>query len=419
MRLYNTLGQTVQDFAPRPNAPVSVYVCGITPYDTTHLGHAFLYVTFDVLIRHMEAKGWPVRYVQNVTDIDDDILRKSREVGEDWISLGNRWTRRFIDDLQALNVRPPEAYARATDEIGKIIEINSRLIDEGYAYERGGNVYFRVGRDADYGKLSQLTHAEMLPISAERGANPDDPNKENPLDFILWQAQAPGEPAWDSPWGAGRPGWHIECSAMSLRHLGQTVDIHGGGGDLIYPHHESEIAQSEAFTGREPFARFWFHAAMLRYHGEKMSKSLGNMVFARDLLKDHSADALRLALLNHHYRESWEFHDDDMQWAAALAERLRLASHLGGGTARRSLSTVHTPPTDAHVAAFKAALDDDLDTPHAIAILNAMATDVLNTHGEADELRSLAGILGLRLDDPGQSPRVTDGWQAILARFGG
>ena len=419
MRLYNTLSERAETFAPRPHQPIGLYVCGITPYDTTHLGHAFLYVSVDVLIRHLEAKGWPVRYVQNVTDIDDDILRKAGETGEDWIELGNRWTRQFATDLMLLNVRPPDAYVRATDEIAAIVEMVAALVDRGMAYTSGGNVYFRVARDPEYGKLSRLGPDEMLPISAERGANPDDPNKENTLDFILWQAQAPGEPAWDSPWGAGRPGWHIECSAMSLRHLGQTVDIHGGGGDLIYPHHESEIAQSEAFTGREPFARFWFHAAMLRYHGEKMSKSLGNMVFARDLLKDHSADALRLALLNHHYRESWEFHDDDMQWAAALAERLRLASHLGGGTARRSLSTVHTPPTDAHVAAFKAALDDDLDTPHAIAILNAMATDVLNTHGEADELRSLAGILGLRLDDPGQSPRVTDGWQAILARFGG
>ena len=416
MRLYNTLGQTVQDFAPRPNAPVTVYVCGITPYDTTHLGHAFLYVTFDVLIRHLEAKGWPVRYVQNVTDIDDDILRKSREVGEDWIQLGNRWTRRFIDDLQALNVRPPEAYARATDEIGRIIEINSRLIAEGYAYERGGNVYFRVSRDPDYGKLSGLSHAEMLPISAERGANPDDPNKEGPLDFILWQAQAPGEPAWDSPWGPGRPGWHIECSALSLHHLGAPLDIHGGGGDLVYPHHESEIAQSEHYTGGE-FARFWVHCAMLRYQGEKMSKSLGNMVFARDLLKTVSPDAVRLALLSHHYRDSWEYTDADLQRAVALAERLRLAGHAGGGSASRSLSSVHSVGVWDYVARFNAALDNDLDTPAALQVLDELASEVQSSRDRSDALRQLAAVLGLRLDAPGPEPRVVEGWTAHRQRF--
>ncbi len=416
MRLYNTLGQTVQDFAPRPNAPVTVYVCGITPYDTTHLGHAFLYVTFDVLIRHLEAKGWPVRYVQNVTDIDDDILRKSREVGEDWIALGNRWTRRFIDDLLALNVRPPDVYARATDEIRTIIDINSRLIDEGYAYAGGGNVYFRVSRDPDYGKLSQLTQAEMLPISAERGANPNDPNKEGPLDFILWQAQAPGEPAWDSPWGPGRPGWHIECSALSLHHLGAPLDIHGGGGDLVYPHHESEIAQSEHYTGGE-FARFWVHCAMLRYQGEKMSKSLGNMVFARDLLKTVSPDAVRLALLSHHYRDSWEYTDADLQRAVALAERLRLAGHAGGGSAGRSLSSVHTVGVHDYVTRFSAALDNDLDTPTALQVLDELASEVQSSRSSSEAIHQLAGVLGLRLDAPGPEPRVVAGWTAHRQRF--
>jgi L-cysteine:1D-myo-inositol 2-amino-2-deoxy-alpha-D-glucopyranoside ligase len=417
MRLYNTLGRQVEDFSPRPGQPVMVYVCGITPYDTTHLGHAFLYISFDVLIRHMEAKGWPVRYVQNVTDIDDDILRKSREVGEDWIALGNRWTRQFLGDLMQLNVRPPDIYARATDEIETIVTMNTALIAQGYAYERGGNVYFRVSRDPDYGKLSGMTHAEMLPISAERGANPDDPNKENPLDFILWQAQAPGEPAWASPWGPGRPGWHIECSAMSLRHLGEQVDIHGGGGDLVYPHHESEIAQSECYLGHEPFARVWMHAGMLRYEGEKMSKSLGNMVFARDLLKKVSADAIRLALLSHHYRESWEYTDSDLRYAVALADRLRQASHDGGGSAYRSLSTVHSPATADFVSRFNAALDNDLDTPTAIQVLDALASEVQASRDEADTLRNLAAVLGLRLDAPGPNPDVVDGWTTHLRRF--
>lgn len=417
MRLFNTLGQQVENFAPRPGHPVTIYVCGITPYDTTHLGHAFLYTSFDVLIRHLEGKGWPVRYVQNVTDIDDDILRKSRETGDDWIALGNRWTRRFIEDLSNLNIRPPDVYARATEEINTIIRINTSLVEQGYAYERGGNVYFRVSRDPDYGKLSGLSHAEMLPISAERGANPDDPNKENPLDFILWQAQAPGEPAWDSPWGAGRPGWHIECSAMSLHHLGEPIDIHGGGGDLIFPHHESEIAQSEHYTGHEPFARVWMHAGMLRYQGEKMSKSLGNMVFARDLLEEVSADAIRLTLLSHHYREEWEYTDAELRRAVALADRLRQASHDGGHSAWRSLSTVHSAATADYVTQFNAALDNDLDTPTAIQVLDALAAEVQATRDEADTLRSLAAILGLRLDAPGPEPRVVEGWTTYLERF--
>ncbi len=417
MRLYNTLGQRLEPFAPRPNQPVTVYVCGITPYDTTHLGHAFLYISFDVLLRHLEAKGWPVRYVQNVTDIDDDILRKSREVGEDWIALGNRWTRQFIDDLLALNVRPPDEYVRATSEIDTIVQINARLIEAGFAYVSQGNVYFRVGRDTDYGKLSGLTPQEMIPISAERGADPNDPRKEGSLDFILWQAQAPGEPAWDSPWGPGRPGWHIECSAMSLRHLGEPIDIHGGGGDLVFPHHESEIAQSEHFTGHEPFARFWVHAAMLHFEGEKMSKSLGNMVFARDLLKTYSADAVRLALLAHNYRESWEYHDDDIRRAAALAERLRQASHDGGGSSHRSLSSVHRPATEDFVARFNAALDNDLDTPGAIAVLDELASEVQSHRDSAETLRRLAGVLGLRLDAPGPEPRVVEGWRAHRRQF--
>lgn len=417
MRLFNSLGQTTYPFTPRPGQPVTVYVCGITPYDTTHLGHAFLYITFDVLIRHMEAKGWPVVYVQNVTDIDDDILRKSREVGEDWIALGNRWTRRFLDDLRALNVRPPDEYVRATDEIAMILEINQKLIQDGMAYVRGGNIYFRVSRDPDYGKLSGYTQAEMIPILAERGGNPNDANKEHPLDFILWQTQAPDEPAWDSPWGPGRPGWHIECSAMSLRHLGAPLDIHGGGGDLLYPHHESEIAQSEHFTGHEPFSRFWVHCAMLRYQGEKMSKSLGNMVFARDLLREVSADAVRLALLSHHYRESWEYTDADLKQATALAARLRQASHDGGGTSHRSLSSVHSATTEDFEQQFFAALDNDLDTPKAIDVLDRLASEVQSMHDSAETLRRLAAVLGLRLDAPGPEPRALEGWAKHLARF--
>lgn len=408
--IYNTLTRQKEAFASLTPDHVSMYVCGVTTYSDAHVGHAMSSIVFDVIRRYLERQGYQVRMVKNFTDVDDKVINRANELGVDPVALAGKYADSFLEELTLLNVKPSDVAPRVSHEIPEIIAIIQGLIDQGHAYAAGGDVYYRRASFPDYGKLSRRPLDEM-----QQGDTSS--NKEDPSDFALWKGAKPGEPAWDSPWGAGRPGWHIECSAMSLRHLGPTVDIHGGGGDLIYPHHESEIAQSEAYTGREPFARFWFHAAMLRYQGEKMSKSLGNMVFARDLLKEYTADAIRLALLNHHYRESWEFHDDDMQWAAALAERLRLASHLGGGSARRSLSTVHTPPTDAHVAAFKAALDDDLDTPRAISILNAMATDILNTRGEADALRSLASVLGLRLDDPGPAPHVADGWQGILARF--
>ena len=251
MKLYNSLTRKVEPFQPLADE-VTVYTCGITPYDTTHLGHAFTYTSADVLIRYLEYQGWRVRYVQNVTDIDDDILRKAKELGEDWRSLGNRWTAFFIRDMQALNVRPPDVFPRATEVISEIIEAVKRLIDAGVAYESHGNVYFSVRSWESYGKLSRLSPEAMLPIANERGNNPDDPNKRDPLDFVLWQAQAPGEPAWESPRGPGRPGWHIECSTMARCYLGETVDIHVGGADLMFPHHEGEIAQFEPVNPGKP-----------------------------------------------------------------------------------------------------------------------------------------------------------------------
>ena len=233
MKLYNVLSQELETFRSEGDE-VSIYVCGITPYDTTHLGHAFTYTTFDVLIRYLEFKGYRVRYVQNVTDIDDDILRKAKAVEEDWQSLGNRWTAHFIRDMQTLNVRSPDHFPRATDVIAEIIDTVQKLLAAGVAYEAGGSVYFHVKSWSEYGKLSRISSAEMLPVANERGNRPDDPHKQDPLDFVLWQGAAPGEPAWDSPWGSGRPGWHIECSTMSTALLGNTIDIHGGGADLIF-----------------------------------------------------------------------------------------------------------------------------------------------------------------------------------------
>jgi len=396
VRLYNSLTQRKEEFTPLDGNTVRMYVCGITPYDTTHMGHAMTYLTFDVINRYCQYLGWRVKYVQNVTDIDDDILRKAREVGEPWDRLGDRYIRQFQEDLNGINVLPPAVYPRATEEIPTIIEMVATLVERGMAYVRDGNVYFRVASDPDYGHLCRCSTEEMIALSAERGADPDDPRKENPLDFILWQAQQPGEPAWDSPWGPGRPGWHIECSAMSYRYLGPQIDIHGGGGDLIYPHHESEIAQTEGFTQKEPFARFWVHVAMVRYQGEKMSKSLGNLVLVRDVLRDHTADALRLYLLSNHYRESFEYQDDGPARFEPLADLLRRAVRLPGG------SGPALDVADTH-RAFTDAIGDDLDTPTGIQVLREMAEQVISAAEagrdvtEAREmLRQAAGILGLQ-----------------------
>ena len=282
MRLRNTETDAVQPLEPG-DRPVGLYVCGITPYDTTHLGHAFTYVVFDVLVRTLRASGQPVRYVQNVTDIDDDIIRRARELGTTWEHLAAKETALYEADMAALNVLAPDVFPRASQTIPKITELIRRLEAQGHAYQRDGNVYFRVGSVTDYGRLSRLSREQMVKLSAERGADPNDPRKQDPLDFILWQASAAPEPCWPSPWGDGRPGWHIECSAMALENLGKQVDVHGGGADLIFPHHDSEIAQSEAATGVRPFARIWAHVGMLRYQGEKMSKSLRNLVLVRDL----------------------------------------------------------------------------------------------------------------------------------------
>jgi cysteinyl-tRNA synthetase len=396
MQLYNTMTQQKETFTPAGD-DVTMYVCGITPYDTTHLGHAFTYVVFDTLARYFQFKGWPVRYAQNVTDIDDDILRKAKEVGENWKTLGNRWTRRFIEDMDALNALRPTYYPRATGEIARIIEMTQVLLDKGYAYEKNGGVYFHVDNCLYFGQLSHIPRDGMLSIANERGNVPDDPNKRDPLDFVLWQAAKPGEPTWDSPWGPGRPGWHIECSAMSLHYLGQSIDIHGGGGDLIFPHHECEIAQSEQYTGVQPFVRFWMHVAMVRHEGEKMSKSLGNLVMARDLLQTYSPDAVRAYLLSHHYRTPWEYDEVALRRAASRVERYVAASHADAVAGGNPLDAA--PYRDR----FAAAMDDDLDTPSALSALDDLARAILAAAGEQDLvaaqgiLRQLTGVMGLQL----------------------
>jgi L-cysteine:1D-myo-inositol 2-amino-2-deoxy-alpha-D-glucopyranoside ligase len=416
VNLYNTLSGAVEPLEPTGRA-VTFYMCGITPYDTTHLGHAFTYTVADVLVRHLEGQGLAVRYVQNVTDIDDDILRKAAEVGVDWRTLGNRWTSHFIGDMQALNVRPPDDYPRATDVISDIVTAVGDLIERGLAYVSGGSVYYHVDAWPAFGRLSALPRLEMLAVANERGNRPDDLHKRDPLDFVLWQAQGPGEPTWDSPWGPGRPGWHIECSVMSTRLLGSTLDLHGGGGDLVFPHHECEIAQAEPLTGRTPFVRTWLHTAMVEYEGAKMSKSLGNLVMVRDLLKDWSPDALRLYLGRHHYRRGWSHDTGKLAQGAQLAEMLRTAATVSGGDG--------TPLDVAGAEAnFAMAMDDDLNTPLALSRLESLAGDVIAAAraGRRVEtgralVRRLAQVFGLRLDRSGVEERVTRGWGAHLLRF--
>ena len=396
MRLRNTETDAVQPLEPG-DRPVGLYVCGITPYDTTHLGHAFTYVIFDVLVRTLRASGQPVRYVQNVTDIDDDIIRRARELGTTWEHLAAKETALYEADMAALNVLAPDVFPRASQTIPKITELIRRLEAQGHAYQRDGNVYFRVGSVTDYGRLSRLSREQMVKLSAERGADPNDPRKQDPLDFILWQASAAPEPCWPSPWGDGRPGWHIECSAMALENLGKQVDVHGGGADLIFPHHDSEIAQSEAATGVRPFARIWAHVGMFRYQGEKMSKSLRNLVLVRDLLQRYDADSIRVLLLRHHYREAWAYTEDKLDDAAAWTRRLQEA-------ARGS-----RPAAAPRDLAVRAALEDDLDSPRALRLLE-------ESIGRGDESwRDGAAILGLRLDGrqlPEGEMKKALGWRA-------
>ncbi len=415
MQLYNSLTHTVESLEPQ-SAELLLYVCGITPYDTTHLGHAFTYASVDVLVRLLELQGTSVRYVQNVTDVDDDLLREAAERQENWRRLGDRWTAHFIEDMTALNLRAPDVLPRASSAIGPMIEHVQSLLEAEVAYQAGGGVYFSIDAWPDYGELSRVKREDMLPIANQRGNRPDDPHKRDPLDFVLWQPQAPGEPAWDSPWGPGRPGWHIECSTLAHTYLGPTLDLHVGGADLSFPHHESEIAQSEAI-GEQPFARHWMHVGMLEYQGEKMSKSLGNLVLVRELLERWSPDALRLHLASHHYRTAWEHHTKELDQAATLIGVLARAQECTGGTGPAL-------EPEAEEAGFIAALEDDLDSPKAIEHLLRLADSIVSAAGEGREveagqrtLAELSGVLGLRLTTPDPQANVVDGWRRRLAEF--
>jgi L-cysteine:1D-myo-inositol 2-amino-2-deoxy-alpha-D-glucopyranoside ligase len=371
--LYDTARQEVVPFAPGP--VVTMYTCGITPYDSTHLGHAATYLAYDVLQRRLSDLGHETQVVRNITDVDDPLLEKARALGVHYLDLAAAETARFQGDMRDLATLPVMSEPRATSAIADIRGFIGMVLDAGHAYQAGGAVYFDVSTFPRFGQVSHLAEVEMLALAAERGGNPDDPHKRQPLDFVLWQPSVDGEPAWESLWGPGRPGWHIECSTLALRELGTTIDLHGGGSDLVFPHHECEAAQSEAVTG-EPFVRHWMHTAMVGLGGTKMSKSLGNLVFVSDLLKDWEAPAIRLAIVGHHYRRDWEWTDDRLPAAAARLDRWRAAG-----------------PGDGGLDDVRAALDADLDTPLALDAVDAAASS-------GTGVGAAAALLGIDLGEP-------------------
>ncbi|MEM9466515.1 MAG: cysteine--tRNA ligase [Actinomycetota bacterium] len=369
MRLYDTARGEVVDFTP--DDLVTMYVCGITPYDATHLGHAATYVTYDILQRRLLDLGHEVRYVRNITDVDDDLLRAARERGVHYLDLAFGETARFDDDMAALNTLPPWSEPRATGVIANIRGIVDSLLTQGIAYVCDGTVYFDTSAADDFGGLARLGDSRMRDLAGEWGERPDDPAKRHPLDFVLWRPSGPGEPSWEARWGSGRPGWHVECSALALRELGPTIDLHGGGVDLLYPHHESCRAQSEAATG-QPFVRHWMHQAMVHLDGRKMSKSTGNLIFVGDLRERYDAMAIRLALSVHHYRRPWNWNDDLLVEAE---ERLAAWRAVGFG--------------DGGLDEVRDALDDDLDVPAAIAAVDEAAARGIGV----DRAAALLGVV--------------------------
>ena len=396
MKLYDTLTGKLRQF-DSPNGRVRMYVCGITPYSSSHIGHAMSAVSFDVIRRYLEYRGFDVLHVQNFTDIDDKMIVAANERGIEVSDLAGANIQEYIEAMETLNVAPAHEYPRATQEIDKIVEIIQGLIEKGYAYDVDGDVYFRVRRDDDYGKLSHRSIDEL-----QDGARIEiDERKEDALDFALWKSQKPGEPAWDSPWGMGRPGWHIECSAMSIKYLGETIDIHGGGQDLVFPHHENEIAQSESFTDMEPFARFWLHNGMLRLDGEKMSKSLGNIISLPDALELYEPQALRLFFLSSHYRSPLFYSEETVRSQERAIGRLRQAMRVQSGDG-------DAVDAQAFQDRFTEAMDDDVNTPRALAALFDLAREINRSHDQRDAdvsgaqstLSHLAGVLGLDLSEP-------------------
>ncbi len=408
MKVYNTLTRKKEEFVTLEPGVVKMYVCGVTVYSEAHVGHAMSALVFDIVRRYLEFRGCKVRHVMNFTDVDDKIIARANALGEDPFALAQRYIDDYRQNLADLNVLPATSNPRATQTMNQIIRFISELGESGYAYAPGnGDVYFRVTKDEDYGKLSNRRLEEM-----QAGARIEvGEQKEHPMDFALWKAAKPGEPAWDSPWGKGRPGWHIECSAMNLAELGEQIDIHGGGNDLVFPHHENEIAQTESLTGK-PFARYWMHNGMLQLSGEKMSKSLGNIVSIREFLAERDADVMRMLVLAGNYRAPLLFSDETLDAAQKNVERLksglRPAAASSSGLSPEAASAL-LAQAEATRAAFIEAMDEDFNTPGALAALFELvkAVNTARDNGANDEqllpaqntLRALTGVLGLRLQE--------------------
>ena len=405
LQIYNTLTRRREPFQTVEQGRARMYVCGPTVYADAHIGHAMSAIVFDMIRRYLEYVGYDVTYVTNFTDVDDKIIVRAQETGQDPFQLAQFYTDKYLTHLSDLNIMSADTYPRVTNEITNIIRAIAELGETDYAYEMDGSVYFRVGNDEDYGKLSRRRQED-----AKSGTRVEtDERKEHAADFALWKAAKPGEPAWDSPWGPGRPGWHIECSVMCLHHLGETIDIHGGGNDLIFPHHENEIAQSESLTGK-PFARYWVHNGMLQLTGEKMSKSLGNLVTIDDFLQRHSADALRMLIFTGHYRKPVAYTEESIAAAERSIARLRGGMRPPGGTVSVGEEADNLREvTEVARAGFRRAMDDDLNTSAALAHLfelvrainTARAAGVSGPFFQAaqETLRELADVLGLSLVD--------------------
>ncbi len=372
MKIYSTLTGKKEEFTPVEPGRVKMYACGVTVYDHCHIGHARSAVVFDVMRRYLKFKGYAFTYVRNFTDIDDKIINRAKQEGISWKEVAEKYTASYYHDMDSLGVGRADVEPKATDHIAEIIAIVRGLVEKGYAYEAGGSIYFEVSRFADYGKLSKRDLDDMM-----AGARVEvDERKRNPMDFALWKASKEGEPSWDSPWGPGRPGWHIECSAMSLKHLGETFDIHGGGADLIFPHHENEIAQSEAFTGK-PFVKYWVHNGFITVDKEKMSKSLGNFFTIQEIIGKFDAEVVRFFLLSTHYRSPIEFSDEQLREAETSIDRyyttaIRIRDFLGADQAKETAS-VDEKPLGEFLEKFRGrfgeAMDDDFNTALAIGII--------------------------------------------------
>jgi cysteinyl-tRNA synthetase len=422
LKIYNTLTRQKEEFQPREDRLVKMYVCGPNLYGPAHIGHALSYIIFDTFKRYLQYRGYQVHHVQNFTDIEDRIIETAKAENTTIEALAEKYIKRFLDEMKALNVLPADIYPRATEAIPTIIEMTKGLLANDRAYTVDGDVYFRVRADEDYGKLSHRTLDEM-----EAGARVAvDERKQDPLDFALWKAAKPGEPAWDSPWSPGRPGWHLECSAMNLEFNGPQIDVHAGGQDVIFPHHENEIAQSESYTGQVPFAKYWMHNALLHLPGsEKMTRHLGRLVLIPDALAKHSADAIRVFMLTTHYRSPLAWLEEGIEAAerglehlrAAVRDRRPLASSLTGQR-ENELEHVAKEARDK----FIAGMDDDLNTPMALGVIHDLAREINRARSEGvaaaalapaqSTLSELAGVLGLTLKE--QARAVSEGEAAAI-----